>query len=434
MGVLGLLAAVVILIVLIYKGINSIPASILAGLIVIVTNRMDIWGSLTEGYGVAMKDFTGSYLIMFILAAMFGVLMSESGAAFRIAYYLMKKIGKERIMLIIFITGLVLTYGGISTYLVAFTLYPIALVLFREADIPKRLFPAAVLATAATITMTMIPGTPSVQNVMPTTYFGTTIYAAPIIGIVCSVFTFVANYMYMTYEQKKAAQRGEHFQADPTDKIIDLTEENINNLPGIVQSLAPIVVLLVVIFALKGKVDSIFSVIIGMTASMIVGGILFSKKANMVTVFNDGAKNGVISVVTTASVVGFGGIVKMSPAFSVFVDGLMSLTFSPIIAAVIAINVISGITGSASGGLGIFLNTLGQHYAAMGLNPEFLHRTVCIASGGLDAMPYSTGAVVTTSVCKEEVRHTYKPIFVTCVIVPLMALVIAIILGSIGIV
>lgn len=255
-GVLGLLAAVILLIVLIYRGVNSIPASILAGVVVIVTNQMDIWTALTDGYGVAMKDFTGSYLIMFILAAMFGVLMSESGAAFRIAYYLMKLIGKQRIMLIIFITSLILTYGGISTYLVAFTLYPIALVLFREADIPKRLFPAAVLATAATVTMTMIPGTPSVQNVMPTTYFGTTIYAAPVIGIVCSVFTFVANYLYMSWEQKKCVQRGEHFVAGDGDKLIDLTEENINKLPGIGASLAPIVVLLVVIFALKGRVDS----------------------------------------------------------------------------------------------------------------------------------------------------------------------------------
>ncbi|XBS68847.1 hypothetical protein ABK905_20110 [Acerihabitans sp. KWT182] len=353
-SILGLLLSVVVIVILVYRGLNTIPVTIIASLVIIVSNGMSPWDTFVNDYCVAMKNFAGSYFLMFLLAAIFGAMMDRSGAAFSISYWLMKKLGKQRVILIMFATTLILTYAGISTYLVAFTLYPIAIALFRVADIPKKLFPASVLGVAATITMTMLPGTPSVQNLIPTQYLGTTIYSGPIIGIVCSIMTFYLNYRYLMREQKKLALAGEHFVPGANDSFVNMDECDISQYPGLFASIMPVIILIVTIFILKGKVDPVYSLVIGMGLAVIIGMLIFRRRESLNDVVNNGSKNGVFALLVTAAVLGFGGVVNHAPAFQSFVALVNNISMDPFISSAISINIFSAITGSAAGGLGIF--------------------------------------------------------------------------------
>ena len=173
-----------------------VPASLIASLAAILIGGIDLWKGLSQGYATTMGNYVKDFFLIFFLSALFGAVMSDSGAASKIASTLVNKIGKSSVILVLLIVTLILSYGGIMTYLVAFTLYPIAVILFKEADIPIKLFPATILGIAATICMTTLPGSPQIQNIMPTQYFHTNIYAGATIGIVCGIYVFIANYLY----------------------------------------------------------------------------------------------------------------------------------------------------------------------------------------------------------------------------------------------
>ena len=223
MYILSVIVAIAILIVLIFKGVNMVPASLIASLAAILIGGIDLWKGLSQGYATTMGNYVKDFFLIFFLSALFGAVMSDSGAASKIASTLVNKIGKSSVILVLLIVTLILSYGGIMTYLVAFTLYPIAVILFKEADIPIKLFPATILGIAATICMTTLPGSPQIQNIMPTQYFHTNIYAGATIGIVCGIYVFIANYLYLKHAQKKCSDKGEHFEV--LDKSIDQKEE-----------------------------------------------------------------------------------------------------------------------------------------------------------------------------------------------------------------
>jgi hypothetical protein len=71
------------------------------------------------------------------------------------------------------------TYGGVSLFVAFFVLAPMAQALFRAADIPRRLMPAAIALGTSTFTMTAFPGIPAIQDAIPMPFFGTTPFAAP---------------------------------------------------------------------------------------------------------------------------------------------------------------------------------------------------------------------------------------------------------------
>lgn len=429
---IGIVISILVLVFLIFKGVNMIPASIIASLCAIVLGGIKFWNGVTKGFGMTLANYVQNFFLIFFLSALFGAVMSDSGAASKIATTLVEKLGKDNVILIMLVVTLILSYGGIMTYLVAFTLYPIALVLFKNADIPIKLFPASVLGIAATITMTTLPGSPQIQNIMPTNYFHTTIYAGSIIGIVCGLYVFVANFWYLKHVQKKFQKNNEHFS---TEENIDDQENVEENTLNFWVALLPIIVLIAIIFALKGKMDSNNSVVIAMFIANILSFILFYKHIPKVSETIDiGTKNGVNAIITTASVVAFGGVATMSPAFSSLMKSFVTQGSDAYIASIIMVSLASGVSGSASGGLGIWLNSMGSHLAQMNLNFSALHRLGVMSSGWAGCVPYSSGPVVATAVAKVKLKDSYPYMFITCVVNPLIALIIGYILFKVGIV
>ena len=221
-GILGLIVAIVCVIALIWKNWHMAIVSLAGALIVIAFNAMDPVTTLSEKFMTGMSGFAGNWFLLFMLGAIFGKVMGDSGASVGIANKMLKILGEKSVVLVVMLTGLVLSYGGIGTFIIAFSLYPIAVALFQKADIPKKLIVATIMVCPVTVCMAMLPGSPSTQNLIPTQYFGTTAYAGATLGLICSAIMFVSAYLFLNWQIKKAKAAGEHFVASPGEDIMDL--------------------------------------------------------------------------------------------------------------------------------------------------------------------------------------------------------------------
>lgn len=435
LGTLGLILAIVAVVTLIWKNWHMSLVSLAGALIVIAFNLMDPVESLNTFMG-GMSGFAGSWFLLFMLGSILGKVMGDSGASVGIANSMLKILGEKSVVLVVMLAGLILSYGGIGTFIIAFSLYPIAVALFQKADIPKKLIVATIMVMPVTVCMAMLPGSPSTQNLIPTTYFGTDAYAGPVLGILCAVIMFIAAYLYLNWQIGKAKKNGEHFVASADEQIMDLNAVAEGKAPATWACYLPIIVLLAMMFGLQWTTDipSTYTVAYAMTAAIIVGCILYRDRLNIKDAVSNGAAGGLGALIATSSIMGFGSVVSASPAYQSITNFLVNMNANPLITALVSINVIAAITGSSAGGLNIFLSSMGEYLAASGLNASMLHRVVCIASSGFDAMPHASGMVVCNQIAKTSQKDTYIHVFITCAIMPFCCAILAAILGSMGLV
>lgn len=438
LGVIGLLAAIAILIVFVFKGYHVLPVSLFAAMVAIVTNNADIWKVLTEGYTTSLKNFVGNYIIMFFLGALVGEILQKSGAARTIGVKLSLVFGSKRALLIIILTSALLSYGGVSVFVIVFSIYPIALFLFKEADVPKRLIPGAVMLGAGSFTMTALPGSPALTNIIPTTYLGTTSTAAPILGIAASVTMFITGYFFLSIYEKKMKANGEHFVPGPNDVVKELSTEEIKALPSFGLSMIPLIFIIGIILGerfLKIGLPSTFTVIIALFAGALVGYLLFwNRIEDRKETLSTSGNGSIRAILNTASVVGLGGAIRMVPAFQSFVTFATSTSLPTLVATAFAVNVVAAITGSSSAGITIFMESMANGFLATGVNPQVLHRIAAISAGVLDSLPHAGPNVTFLAVTGLTFKEGYFGIFIATCIVPFCGLLVALILASFGVV
>lgn len=434
-SMIGLIGGLALLIYLTMRGMNLLIAGPLSALVVAVFSSLPLFPQMVaEGevnflgnYMTGFSGFITSWFPMFLLGAIFGKLMEDSGAADSVSRWLVSKIGLKRAVLAIVIACAVLTYGGVSLFVVAFSVYPMALSLFKQADLPRRFIPAALALGSVTFTMTSA-GSPEIQNWIPIEFLGTSPYAGWEVSIVVAVFMAVFGYWWLKRMINKAVNKGERFEARKTDPVV---EER--NLPNPLMGLIPLLVVLVISYIFHDSLKTsalIIALLGGVIATYLLNRTHFHDLGKALT---DGTIGALIAIGNTAAVVGFGGVAKAAPAFQVAVDAMTNIPGSPLIGGAIAVSVIAGITGSSSGGQAIALPLLAPHYLDMGVNAEALHRTIAISSGALDSLPHN-GYVVTTiqGICGETHKAAYGSVGAVTVIVPLLGTIIAIVLFSLG--
>lgn len=437
-GILGLLLAITFMIFAAYKGFHVIPVTIVASLIAIITNNVDIWTGLSVNYATDMRNFVGNYLIMFFLGALLGQILSRSGGARMVGMTLARKFGAKNAILITVVTATILSYGGVSVFVIVFAIYPITLYLFQQADLPRRIIPGVVFLGAGSYAMTALPGSPALTNVIPTQFLGTTVTAAPTIGLISGLVMFVSGvYLFKRYAAK-LQKNGEHFVASPSDNIADMSDEELKALPNFSLSVAPLIVTVGVILGerfLKIGLPALFTVIIGLFAGIVTGYILHYKRINdfkdTLAVSGNGSVN---ALMNTAAVVGLGGAVKGAPAFQSFVNFALNLNLPVIFTTAVAVNIIAGITGSSSAGITIFMNTFSEPLLARGIDAQVFHRIAAMGAGVLDSLPHAGPNVTFLSVAGLKYREGYPSIFLATCIVPLIGLVTGLILASLGLV
>jgi H+/gluconate symporter-like permease len=425
-GILGLILSLIFIVVSVYRGWHIIPVSIIGGLFVAFTNSMDIWPAISESYASGLSKYVGSYFTIFILGAFFGELMSVTGSAKAISYKLMDLMGVKRAPLALVIATLLLTYGGVNSFIVVFTLYPIAVVLFNEAKLPRRILTGCIFLGLATITQSSFPGTPSIQNLIPANFYHTPTTAAPLLGLTASAIFFIVGMWYLNWQIKTAQKNGEVFVPIAADNLSKIEGTDIRaSLPDWKIALAPVIVVIILILTLSKSLPALYAVSIGLTAAIITTYLLnWENIKDPVGTMTKGCVAGVMPLLNTSAIVAYGSIVKASPAFQDFVALAMGLDFNPYITGALGVNIIAGITGSSSGGLTIFLENMGEFLLQKGADPAAMHRVLSIASGGLDTLPHNGAVVTILTVLGTTHKESYKDVAVVCVVLPILVTIV----------
>jgi H+/gluconate symporter-like permease len=390
--------------------------SIVASLVLMVFNLINPIKGFSNEFSAGIGSFASKWWLLFALGATFGKVMQNSGISEKIAFIMITRL-KCNPILAILIISLIMSYGGISTFVIAFTMYPIAAEMFKKGNINIELMPAVMLFCPTTLAMTMLPGSPSVQNIIPTTYIDTDIYAAPLLGLIASVITFTLGYCYL---KKSAGIKRNITNMDNKSNWVNVKREDY-------LSFIPCICLLAISFILiKMQIESQTAVELALTIGIILCTLIGRKQMDIKNSLNEGIQNGLKTLTTTSLIMGYGNLVKSMDSFSVITEGLYSAFNSDIISNIVTINIIAALTGSSATSLQLFFETFSNQIVASSYPVEYLHRIMTIASGGLDSMPYATGVVVANDLAKTEQSKTYKHVFVTCAIIPLIVLIILI--------
>jgi len=440
MSLLIVLASLAFLMLVAYRGYSVILFAPVAALsAVLLTDPSLVPPMFSSVFMEKMVGFVKNYFPVFMLGAVFGKVIELSGFSKSIVSAVIGMLGRERAILSIVVVCAILTYGGVSLFVVVFAVYPFAAEMFRQSDIPKRLIPATIALGAFSFTMDALPGTPQIQNIIPTTFFKTTTWAAPWLGLIGAAFVLIVGVAYIQNRRRAAQARGEGYGTDLRNEPEPFENEKLPN-PWI--ALSPLVIVGAANFLLTQIIPRaygpthemallggkpIVTQISGVAAIWAVEGALL---LGILTVFAfawrpvlakfaDGSKAAVagalLASMNTASEYGFGGVIALLPGFVLVSDALKAIP-DPLINEAISVTVLAGITGSASGGMSIALAAMADTFIAAAeaarIPLEVLHRVAAMASGGMDTLPHNGAVITLLAVTGLTHREAYKDIFV----------------------
>lgn len=479
MGFVGIPLGLGLLIFLAFRGWSVLLLAPAAALVAAGLGGEPLLANWTQIFMGSAARFFAQFFPLFLLGALFGKLMEDSGSVGAIGDLMKRRLGDRRAMFAVVLAGALVTYGGVSLFVAFFVLGPMALALFRSAGIPRRLIPGAIVLGTSTFTMSALPGTPSIQNAIPMPFFGTTPFAAPGLGIVASAIMLGFGMWWLSREGARAQRIGEGFgdvPAVPYDRLA--TDEKLRERattarefdpseivhgkvadippPAIVAAL-PLVVVIAVNLATSlfilpsldmgflseprwgatslSAVSGVWAVVVALACAVAtVVAINYRRLPGLRETMDAGANASALPVLSVASLVGFGAVVAAMPAFGAIRDWVLGIGGGPLVSLAVSTNLLAALTGSASGGMTIALDALGSTFMAraaeIGLDPALLHRVAVIGSGTLDSLPHNGSVVTLLAVCGSTHRESYRDIVMVGIVGPIAALVGVIVLGS----
>jgi len=478
MGLLGILLGLALLVWLAFRGWSVIGLAPVAALVAAAFAGEPLLAHWTQTFMGSAAGFIASFFPLFLLGALFGKMMDDSGSVSAIAQFMTDKLGPGRAILAVVLAGALVTYGGVSLFVAMFVIAPMGQAMFRAANIPNRLLPGAVMLGTTTFTMSALPGSPAIQNAIPMPFFGTTPFAAPGLGFIAAGIMFAFGMWWLSRSAARAQRAGEGFTGfggsassaahDPlvreratTSHEFDPAEAEHGSrspqLPGIGVALLPLIVVMLVNLTMSlgvlprmdthflaevrwgetslASVGGVWSVIVALAAAIVV--LYAFNRSRLVALratVDAGLNASALPVISVASLVGFGAVVAALPAFEMVRDWVLRIEGGPLVGLAVATNVLSALTGSASGGLTIALAALGETYmqlaATHGIDPALMHRVAVIGAGSLDSLPHNGAVVTLLAVCGATHRESYFDIVMVGIVGAVMALVAVVVLGS----
>jgi H+/gluconate symporter-like permease len=459
-SMLAIAASLFLLMFLAYRGVTVLLlAPLMACLAVLLSGEAAfLLPMYSHTFMSALGGYVLQFLPIFLLGALFGQLMADSGAAHTIARAIVSRLGQRHAVATVVLACAILTYGGVSLFVVAFAIYPIAKELFRAAAIPKRLIPATIALGSFTFTMTALPGTPAIQNAIPIPYFGTNVFAAPGLGLIAATIMLLGGLAWLNHRVRRAqlAQEGYGPHDDMHAEAGTPQQAGLQAMP-LTLALLPLVLVIGVnalfTYAIFPGMDfsylaprfpglnpaksaGLWSLIVALvTACVTLIVTRLGHWRHLRDTLNQGVFGFMLPLFNTASEVGYGAVIAGLAGFTLIRDAVLNVApHNPLISEAVAMNVLAGITGSSSGGLSIALQTLGQDYLQLaqqaGISPELMHRVAVLAAGGFDTLPHCGAIITLLSICRLTHRESYANIAAVTMIMPLLALVTVITLGT----
>jgi H+/gluconate symporter-like permease len=477
MGLAGILVALGLLIWLSFRGWSILLLAPAAALVAAGASGEPLLAHWTQTFMGGAAQFLAQFFPLFLLGALFGKLMEDSGSVEVIARFMTEKLGTSRAVLAVVLAGAIVTYGGVSLFVAIFVLVPMAQGLFRAADIPLRLMPAAIALGTMTFTMSALPGTPALQNAIPMPFFGTTPFAAPGLGIIAAVIMLSFGLWWLGRVESAGRRAGEGYgKLDHAQSPIDdanLRERasiasefdpaeiphgrHSETPPGVVVALLPLAVVIMVNLAMSvvvlprldtsflaeerwgttslAAVGGVWAVVVALlTAILTLVALNYRRLPSLKASVDAGANASVLPALSVSSLVGFGAVIAALPAFTLVRDWVLAIEGGPLVSLAIATNILAALTGSASGGMTIALDALGETYlrlaAEHGIEPALLHRVAVMSAGTLDSLPHNGAVVTLLAVCGVSHREGYFNVLMVAIVGALIALAAVIVLGS----
>jgi H+/gluconate symporter-like permease len=459
-----------------YRGWSILLVAPIAALIAAMFSGEPLLAHWTQTFMGGAARFVAQWFPMFLLGGLFGKLMGDSGSVTVIAQYLTEKLGTRRTILSVVIASALVTYGGVSVFVAFFVLAPLAHEMFRSGNIPRRLIPATVGLGAFTFTMSVMPGTPSINNAVPMPYFGTTTFAAPGLSLIASAIIFVFGMWWLGRAEAAARKAGEGYAGDAATEpvVTEMVREQAapasdfdpaelphgkaaESGPSFVLAVLPLVVVIATNFLMSlivfprldfsflakyqwggttiGAMSGVWSVIVALAAANIAVILVnFRRLPSIRESLDAGANSAALPMLMIASLVGFGAVVASLPGFSTVRDAVFSIEGGPLVSLAIAMNVLAGLTGTASGGMAIVLNAFAGDFMRLAteyhISPELMHRVTTLSAGTLDALPHNGTVLLLLQISGLTHRESYLDMVVTVIVSCIIALVTVLILGS----
>jgi len=479
-GLFGILLGLALLIWLAYRGWSILLLAPGAALIAAAFAGGPLLAYWTQTFMDSASRFVAQFFPLFLLGALFGKLMEDSGSVSAIAQFMTDRLGPARAVLTVVLAGAFVTYGGVSLFVAFFVLVPMAQALFHTAGLPNRLIPATIALGTSTFTMSALPGTPAIQNAIPMPFFGTTPLAAPGLGIIAAAIMLAFGLWWLGRAAASALRRGEGYDPAATIAVDEAVENETvrqrattarefdppevrhghpsDEAPPISLAALPLIVvvgvnvLMTLVILPNLDVSFLAKEEFGATSLSAVGGVWSVVTALMAAIvaviainrrrlpglretMDSGANASVLPVLSVASLVGFGAVVAAVPAFGIVRNWVLSIEGGPLVSLAVATNLLAALTGSASGGLTIALDALGSTYmrlaAEHGIDPSLLHRIAVLSAGTLDSLPQNGAVVTLLAVCGSTHRESYFDIVMAAIVGPIIALAAVIALGSV---
>jgi H+/gluconate symporter-like permease len=441
--VAGIVLSLGLLMAIAYRGLPVILFAPLCALLAAGLSGQWLLPTYTETFMTSAANYVRAFFPLFLLGAVFGKLMETSGAAGTIAAAIARSLGPRHSILAVVLACGALTYGGVSLFVVAFAVYPFAAALFREAEIPKRLIPGAIALGAFTWTMDALPGSPQIQNMIPTQYFKTTAFAAPVAGTLAGLTVLLGGLFWLDRRRARAVALGEGYG---TGHINEPADDQDAPRPAVVVAVLPLILVLGLNFVLSHRswglrawyaaselkrgfptanIDAAlptWALIVALLAGNAAALLIHRPRAlrGLPAALSAATAGALLAIFNTASEVGFGNTVKTLPGFRVIQTRVFLLSRHVLISEAVAVNILAGITGSASGGLSIALEVMGAQYLelarAQGISPDLLHRVASMAAGGMDTLPHNGAVITLLAVTGLTHRQAYADIFAITVV------------------
>ncbi len=461
-GIVGIALSLILLMYLAYRDVSVLVLAPLCALLaVLFDGNLPVLAAYTQIFMGSVGQFVRDFFPLFLLGAIFGKLMEDSGAAAKIAEVVVSAVGVHRTILAVVLSCGILTYGGVSLFVVVFAVFPLSRSLFRQADIPRRLIPAAIALGSFTFTMTAMPGTVQIQNQIPMPFFQTNSFAAPGLGCIGSLIMFGLGMIWLNSQATRARRQGEGFGVIlPSDHVETdaATSLDARKQPAIWSAFAPIICVVVLNFVFSqyvipgwdagylaeeqfgrtdlNKVQGTWSTILSMVVALLITiGLHFRSPDRLKVSLASGARSSLLPIFNTASEYGYGNTIRNLAGFAIvqkFVTGIAP--GNPLVSEAIAVNALAAMTGSASGGLSIAMKALGDTYyqrgIEAGIDPELLHRVASMSCGGLDSLPHNGAVITLLLICGVTHRQGYKDVAVVSIACPLVATITVIVLGT----